>query len=228
MGAAGRERARAFSWERSAATLEAVYDEVLAGRVTGPAASTSCVTAGRRATASATSAGATSRSTRSAARRRARSPTQLAGEPIDVVYSSPLRRALDTARPLAAAHAAPLHASATGCKEIDYGAYQDVLKAERKLQAASATTASSGCPAARACATSSTASRSSARRSTPSCAAGRNVAVVAHFWSLRMLAGQVDGLSFDEVLDARRLLAREWCGYLPFRCGRRGETVLMQ
>jgi glycosyltransferase involved in cell wall biosynthesis len=32
MGAAGRERARAFSWERSAAMLAAVYDEVLAGR----------------------------------------------------------------------------------------------------------------------------------------------------------------------------------------------------
>jgi glycosyltransferase involved in cell wall biosynthesis len=32
MGAAGRERATAFSWERSAATLERVYDEVLAGR----------------------------------------------------------------------------------------------------------------------------------------------------------------------------------------------------
>ena len=32
MAAAGRERARAFSWERSAATLEGVYDEVLAGR----------------------------------------------------------------------------------------------------------------------------------------------------------------------------------------------------
>jgi glycosyltransferase involved in cell wall biosynthesis len=32
MAAAGRERARAFSWERSAAKLERVYDEVLAGR----------------------------------------------------------------------------------------------------------------------------------------------------------------------------------------------------
>ena len=47
--------------------------------------------------------------------------------------------------------------------------------------------------------------------------AGRHVAVVAHFWSLRMLAGQVDGLSFDEVLEPGRLLAREWCGYHPFR-----------
>ena len=34
---------------------------------------------------------------------------QLADEPIDVVYSSPLSRALDTARPLAEAHGAPLH-----------------------------------------------------------------------------------------------------------------------
>ena len=32
MGAAGRARAGAFSWERSARTLAAVYDEVLAGR----------------------------------------------------------------------------------------------------------------------------------------------------------------------------------------------------
>jgi glycosyltransferase involved in cell wall biosynthesis len=32
MAAAGRERARAFSWERSAAKLERVYDEVLTGR----------------------------------------------------------------------------------------------------------------------------------------------------------------------------------------------------
>jgi glycosyltransferase involved in cell wall biosynthesis len=30
MAAAGRERARMFSWERSAATLARVYDEVLA------------------------------------------------------------------------------------------------------------------------------------------------------------------------------------------------------
>jgi glycosyltransferase involved in cell wall biosynthesis len=32
MAAAGRARARAFSWERSAAKLERVYDEVLADR----------------------------------------------------------------------------------------------------------------------------------------------------------------------------------------------------
>jgi glycosyltransferase involved in cell wall biosynthesis len=32
MGAAGRERARAFSWERSAAILASVYDDVLAAR----------------------------------------------------------------------------------------------------------------------------------------------------------------------------------------------------
>jgi starch synthase len=32
MGAAGRERARTFSWDRSAERLEAVYDAALAGR----------------------------------------------------------------------------------------------------------------------------------------------------------------------------------------------------
>jgi glycosyltransferase involved in cell wall biosynthesis len=31
MGAAGRQRAQAFSWDRSAARLEAVYDAVLGG-----------------------------------------------------------------------------------------------------------------------------------------------------------------------------------------------------
>ena len=45
----------------------------------------------------------------------------LAAEPIDVVYASPLRRAVETARPIAETHAAPLHLR-DGLKEIDYGA----------------------------------------------------------------------------------------------------------
>jgi phosphoserine phosphatase len=123
---------------------------------------------------------------------------ELAGEPIDVVFSSPLSRALDTARPLAEAHSAPLEVR-DGLKEINYGAYQDVLKAERKLKlkrnhrvdrmpgGESLRDVFDRVAIVRA-------EIDEARR------AGRNVAVVAHFWSLRMLAGQVDGLSFDEVL----------------------------
>ena len=124
---------------------------------------------------------------------------QLAGQPIDVVFSSPLSRALDTARPLAAAHGAPLEVR-DGLKEINYGAYQDILKAERKLRlkrnhrvepmpgGESLRDVFDRVAGVRA-------EIDEARH------AGRNVAVVAHFWSLRMLAGQVDGLSFDEVLE---------------------------
>jgi broad specificity phosphatase PhoE len=123
---------------------------------------------------------------------------QLAGEPIDVVYSSPLSRALDTARPLAERHGAPLRVR-DELKEIDYGAYQDILKAERKLKVKrnhrvepmpggeSLRDVFDRVAIVRA--------EVEAERS-----ADRNVAVVAHFWSLRMLAGLVDGLSFDEVL----------------------------
>ena len=123
----------------------------------------------------------------------------LAAEPIDVVYASPLRRALDTARPIAETHAAPLHVR-DGLKEIDYGAYQDVPKAKRKLRlrrnhrvkrmpdGESLRDVFDRVAVVRA-------------EVEAGLEAGRHVAVVAHFWSLRMLAGQVDGLSFDEVLD---------------------------
>jgi probable phosphoglycerate mutase len=123
---------------------------------------------------------------------------QLAGEPIDAVYSSPLSRALDTARPLAEARGAPLHVR-DELKEIDYGEYQDVLKAERKLKLKRnhRTDRMPGGESLRDVFDRVAIVRAEVdaeRR------AGRNVAVVAHFWSLRMLAGQVDGLSFDEVL----------------------------
>jgi probable phosphoglycerate mutase len=124
--------------------------------------------------------------------------TELAAEPIDLVYSSPLSRALDTAGPIAETHGAPLHIRAE-LKEIDYGDYQDILKGERKLKlkrnhrvermpgGESLRDVFDRVAIVRA--------QIDAERG-----AGRNVAVVAHFWSLRMLAGQVDGLGFDEVL----------------------------
>ena len=123
---------------------------------------------------------------------------QLAAEPIDVVYSSPLSRALDTARPLAEAHGAPLHVREE-LKEINYGAYQDILKAERKLKLKRnhRTERMPGGESLRDVYDRVAvvgAEVETERR------AGRNVAVVAHFWSLRMLAGQVDGLAFDDVL----------------------------
>jgi broad specificity phosphatase PhoE len=126
---------------------------------------------------------------------------ELALQPIDVVYSSPLSRAVDTARPIAAPHGAALHLR-DGLKEIDYGDYQDVLKVKRTLRLR----------------------RRHRKRPLPGgeslrdlfdrvapvseeveahLVAGRHVVVVAHFWSLRMLAGQIDGLSFDEILPRK-------------------------
>jgi broad specificity phosphatase PhoE len=123
---------------------------------------------------------------------------QLAGEPIDVVYSSPLSRALDTARPLAERHGAQLHVR-DELKEIDYGDYQDILKAERKLKLKRnhRVERMPGGESLRDVFERVATVRAEIEAERDH---GRNVAVVAHFWSLRMLAGQVDGLSFDEVL----------------------------
>jgi probable phosphoglycerate mutase len=123
----------------------------------------------------------------------------LAAERIDVVFSSPLGRALDTARPLAETHGAPLLVR-DGLKEIHYGAFQDVLKAERKLRLKRdhRTERMPGGESLRDVFDRVAEVRAEVEAKLD---AGRHVAVVAHFWSLRMLAGQVDGLSFDEVLD---------------------------
>jgi broad specificity phosphatase PhoE len=123
---------------------------------------------------------------------------QLADDPIDVVYASPLSRALDTARPLAEAHGAPLHVREE-LNEINYGAYQDILKADRKLKVRRnhRTQRMPGGESLRDVYDRVAVVHADVEAERH---AGRNVAVVAHFWSLRMLAGQVDGLAFDEVL----------------------------
>ena len=123
---------------------------------------------------------------------------RLADETIDVVYASPLSRALDTARPLAERHGAPLHVR-DGLKEIHYGEYQDVLKAERKLRLKRnhRVDRMPGGESLRDVFDRVAVVRAEVDAELRE---GRNVAVVAHFWSLRMLAGQVDGLEFDEVL----------------------------
>jgi 2,3-bisphosphoglycerate-dependent phosphoglycerate mutase len=123
---------------------------------------------------------------------------QLADERIDVVYSSPLSRALDTARPIAAAHGAPLHVR-DGLKEIHYGDYQDTPKGERKLKLKRNHRVD---PLPGGESLRDVFDRVAVVRAEVEAElrAGRGVAVVAHFWSLRMLAGQLDGLSFDEVL----------------------------
>jgi broad specificity phosphatase PhoE len=124
---------------------------------------------------------------------------ELASASIDVVYSSSLSRAVDTARPLAESHGAPLQIR-DGLREINYGEYQDVLKAERKLKLKRnhRVERMPGGESLRDVFDRVGVVRAEVETDLR---AGRGVAVVAHFWSLRMLAGQLDGLPFDDVLD---------------------------
>jgi broad specificity phosphatase PhoE len=123
----------------------------------------------------------------------------LADEPIDVVYSSPLRRALDTARPLAERHRAPLRVR-DELKEVHYGTYQDVPKRDTKLRLKRFHRVKR-MPGGESLRDVFDRVRRILAEIESERRAGRHVAVVAHFWSLRMLVGHVRGLAFDEVLD---------------------------
>ena len=124
---------------------------------------------------------------------------RLGSEPIAVVYSSPLHRALDTARPFAARCGAEVRVR-PGLMEIDYGAYQDVLKAERslKLKRNHRVDPMPGGESLRDVFDRVGGVLGELR---PELGSGLAVAVVAHFWSLRMLVGRLAGLSFDAVLE---------------------------
>jgi len=133
-------------------------------------------------------------------RRQARAlADELADEPIDIVYSSPLRRALDTARPLAERHRAPLRVREQ-LKEVHYGDYQELPKSATKLRLKRfhRVRRMPGGESLRDVFDRVHGVLAEVEREL---AAGRHVAVVAHFWSLRMLVGHVAGLAFDDVLD---------------------------
>jgi broad specificity phosphatase PhoE len=122
---------------------------------------------------------------------------RLAREDIDVVYASPLSRALDTARPIAARQAAPLRAREE-LKEIDYGRYQGLRKGAHKLRVRKhhRYDAMPGGESLH-----DVFRRVGRVYDDLRCElhAGRNVAAVGHFWSLRMLVGVLAGRRFDEL-----------------------------
>ena len=169
---------------------------------------------------SATSAGATSRSTRSAARRprarrgpRGRADRRRVREPAAPRAST--RRARSPRR-------TPRRCDLRdGLKEIDYGAYQDVLKAERKLRLRRNHRVErmpggeslrdvfdrvGGRPRG---------GRGGAARRAPR----RRRRALLEPADARRGASVEEALAFDEVLDARRLLARRnrVCAHHPFR-----------
>lgn len=121
----------------------------------------------------------------------------LAGEPLDAIYASSLSRALDTARPAAEARGLPIQTRAE-LREIHYGALQGVAKTARRIRVRHehrveplpggeslhdvyARVARVGAELA------------------PALAEGRSIALVAHFWSVRILAGAMLGLPFADL-----------------------------
>jgi broad specificity phosphatase PhoE len=122
---------------------------------------------------------------------------RLAGEAIDAVYASPLSRAVDTARPLAERHGAPLRVRAE-LKEIDYGGYQGVLKADRKLRLRKHHLYDA-MPGGESLHDVFRRIERLHRELEPELRAGRGVAAVGHFWSLRMLVGVLAGTPFEEL-----------------------------
>ncbi len=124
----------------------------------------------------------------------------LRGERIDAIYSSPLQRALATARPLARARQLETNVRAQ-LAEIHYGDYQGQSKDARPLKLR----------------------REHRREPMPrgeslfdlyrrvggfgaelasTLREGRRCVVVAHFWSNRMLVGWLQGAPFDAIVDA--------------------------
>jgi len=124
---------------------------------------------------------------------------RLAGEPIGVVYASPLSRALDTARPFAARVGAEIRVR-PGLMEIDYGAYQDVPKAERSLKL-KRNHRTERMPGGESLRDVHDRVAGVLAEVVGELRAGRGVAVVAHYWSLRMLVGGLAGMTFEDVLE---------------------------
>lgn len=121
----------------------------------------------------------------------------LAGERIDALYSSPLSRAVDTARPLAAARGLTIQVRAE-LKEIDYGSYQGLLKTDQPLKLRREHMLA---PMPGGESLQDVFNRVSrfADAATTELAAGASLAVVGHFWSNRMLVGALSGVPFEEL-----------------------------
>lgn len=126
----------------------------------------------------------------------------LAGERIDAVYASPLSRALDTARPLAEARGLPIQVREE-LKEIDYGRYQGLLKADQPLKLRHEHLVAP-MPGGESLHDVFLRVSRFAGEAAGELAAGRSLAVVGHFWSNRMLAGVLSGVPFDELFTRTR------------------------
>lgn len=124
----------------------------------------------------------------------------LRGERIDAIYSSPLQRALATARPLARAHQLELRVRPE-LAEIHYGDYQGLSKDARPLKLRREHRREP-MPRGESLFDLYDRVRGFGAELASTLREGRRCIVVAHFWSNRMLAGWLQGAPFDAIVDA--------------------------
>jgi broad specificity phosphatase PhoE len=121
----------------------------------------------------------------------------LDGRRIDAVYSSPLSRALDTARPLASLRGLELRVR-DDLKEIDYGRFQGLLKADQPLRLRH-DHRFEAMPGGESLQDVYRRIERFCLELRPELAAGGQLAAVGHFWSNRMLVGVMLGVPFEEL-----------------------------
>ena len=124
---------------------------------------------------------------------------RLAEERIDAVYSSPLSRALATARPLAEQRGLSVRVR-DAMKEIDYGRCQGMLKAERKLELKKQHLFLPLPGGESLFDVYQRVERLLAELHADLLAA-RHLAIVGHFWSNRLLLGAISRLPFTEIFS---------------------------
>ena len=127
---------------------------------------------------------------------------RLGGEDIDAVYSSPLSRALDTARPLAARLGLTV-AVREELKEIDYGRFQGLSKTDQSVKLRH-DFLFEPVPGGESL---NDVYRRVGRAWTElreELACGRTLAVVGHYWSNRILLGAIHELALEDLFERTR------------------------
>ena len=124
----------------------------------------------------------------------------LRDESIDIVYSSPLARAIDTARPLTAWHGLEMRLRPQ-MREIHYGEYQGVAKETRRLELRTAYRYRR-MPRGECLFDLYRRVNEFSAELARTLRAGFTAVVVGHYWSNRMLVGCLARLPFDAIVDA--------------------------
>lgn len=123
----------------------------------------------------------------------------LQNERIDVVYSSPLTRALETIRPFAQRRGIAVHAT-DDLRELHYGRWQGSCKSNHKLDVVRRYRVSR-LPGGESLFDVYLRAVCFIGRLGPDLGAGNHIAVVGHFWSIKMLEGVIRLVPFESILD---------------------------